>query len=284
MYYIEKENAPTSPYPFNIVRWAFEEASSDTVCFNMHNHEALEVIVVLEGELSVTCAEEKYTLGVGDSIMINPFELHSEICGKGVTYLCLTANMRKVTDFAQLSCIVGSGLVCGEYGFCTFCPSGSDAAKANFQCLTGLYEKFSRPGTAEAFFCYGAFMEYLGKLSAFLEKRTATCGGRYDMDFMRKVALYLSENYTCDIGTPDICNALHYEISCFCHKFRKNFGMCFSNYLCMYRINAARENYINSGLPVSIIAEKCGFADYNYFSRCFKKYTGVSPKQYFGKK
>ena len=33
-------------------------------------------------------------------------------------------------------------------------------------------------------------------------------------------------------------------------------------------------------LPLSEIAEKCGFSDYVYFSRRFKKITGMSPKNY----
>ncbi|MBO5908015.1 MAG: AraC family transcriptional regulator [Clostridia bacterium] len=37
--------------------------------------------------------------------------------------------------------------------------------------------------------------------------------------------------------------------------------------------------YKNS-ISLTKIAEKCGFTDYVYFSRCFKKITGMSPREY----
>jgi two-component system response regulator YesN len=36
----------------------------------------------------------------------------------------------------------------------------------------------------------------------------------------------------------------------------------------------------NSEKAISEIAEAVGFNDYNYFSRIFKKYYGISPRDY----
>lgn len=284
MYYIESPCEPATPYPFNIVRWEFDNTDKKVICFNMHNHAPFEVIVVLAGELLLTCSGEKIVLRAGDSVMINPFELHSGVCDTGVVYLCLTVNIRKITDFTDILGVFSAGLISGKYSFPSFCLSGSDAARINFEMLTRLHESFCDHSASGAFLCYGILMEYLAEICPFLYKNQVKSAGKYDPEFMRKVAIFLSENYANDIGTPDICKALHYDISCFCHKFKKNFGMCFSNYLCMYRINVACENYRNKGTPISIIAERTGFSDYNYFSRCFKKYTGVSPKKYFENK
>lgn len=46
------------------------------------------------------------------------------------------------------------------------------------------------------------------------------------------------------------------------------------------RIEIAQELLLNNNLNISEIAYRIGFNDPRYFSRCFKKVVGVSPKEY----
>lgn len=46
------------------------------------------------------------------------------------------------------------------------------------------------------------------------------------------------------------------------------------------RVQAAKKLLLKGELPISKVAESVGIADYNYFSRVFKKHTGVSPRRY----
>ena len=46
------------------------------------------------------------------------------------------------------------------------------------------------------------------------------------------------------------------------------------------RINKAKELLDNTDSKIKDIAAEIGFADYNYFSRIFKKMCGRTPKEY----
>ncbi|WJH31119.1 helix-turn-helix transcriptional regulator [Paenibacillus sp. CC-CFT742] len=46
------------------------------------------------------------------------------------------------------------------------------------------------------------------------------------------------------------------------------------------RMEAAKELLRSTELKSFEIAERVGFAEPNYFSFCFKKHIGVSPKEY----
>jgi transcriptional regulator GlxA family with amidase domain len=46
------------------------------------------------------------------------------------------------------------------------------------------------------------------------------------------------------------------------------------------RLNRAKELLLDSGLPVKTIAYQCGFTDANYFSRLFRKETGVTARTF----
>jgi len=59
---------------------------------------------------------------------------------------------------------------------------------------------------------------------------------------------------------------------------KKYAGETFINILIRKRMEAARELISSSSLKIMEIAARCGYTDQHYFSYCFKKYCGESPK------
>lgn len=62
--------------------------------------------------------------------------------------------------------------------------------------------------------------------------------------------------------------------------FRRNVGRPIFQYLNGIRIAHARELLTTTSMRVSQISDRVGFADESYFSKVFKKYTGVCPTDY----
>jgi len=63
-------------------------------------------------------------------------------------------------------------------------------------------------------------------------------------------------------------------------KFRQQFGCTIVEHIRRIRLNQARLLLATTDHPMTLIAEKCGFATYNYMSRIFRTATGLSPQQY----
>lgn len=62
--------------------------------------------------------------------------------------------------------------------------------------------------------------------------------------------------------------------------FRQSVGIPIFQYLCSLRIARAKELLTTTSMRISQISERVGFTDESYFSRVFKKYTGVCPADY----
>jgi YesN/AraC family two-component response regulator len=54
-------------------------------------------------------------------------------------------------------------------------------------------------------------------------------------------------------------------------------GRGFSDYLIEYRIERAKELLSLPGASIKQVSASCGYPDPNYFSRLFKKVTGLTP-------
>ncbi len=83
-----------------------------------------------------------------------------------------------------------------------------------------------------------------------------------------------------DITIQMLADEFHYTPNYICMLFKKETGESFKEYLTKIRINNAKALITNSSLKVYEIAEKVGYKDPDYFTRIFRKYTGVTPTEF----
>lgn len=63
--------------------------------------------------------------------------------------------------------------------------------------------------------------------------------------------------------------------------FREVMNQPITQYICEYRLEQARQRLeFDDHEKISVIAEQCGFNDYPYFSKVFKRVFGISPLEY----
>lgn len=100
-------------------------------------------------------------------------------------------------------------------------------------------------------------------------------------DIVEKAIHYTKEHYSdSEISILRLCTHLHISTGYFSGVFKKEVKMTFVQYLMHIRMEAAKELLRATELKAFEIAERVGFADPNYFSFCFKKQVGISPKDY----
>ncbi|MGI6316682.1 MAG: response regulator transcription factor [Christensenellales bacterium] len=99
-------------------------------------------------------------------------------------------------------------------------------------------------------------------------------------DVVREILKYLHENYYQDISLGELADRYFLNSSYLCRTFKKQVGKPFTVYLANLRLRHACELLRATSMSVYEIAERCGYKDYFYFARLFKRMLGVTPTQY----
>lgn len=259
---------------------------NDNNAFYQHHHDVLEILCVTSGKIIVTVDKTEYLLKKGDVVIVNPFKIHF---GKWVEqsdaeYYCYTCNLKSLLGFhTSVLEKCQKQLLEGTLQFDVYHNSQSESAKFILDILTKTHTEFGKKTPSSECLCVG----YTYMLCAYLFdnccKESDAPDTSRDVEFIKQVSVYMNDNYTNNISTSHIAKHFYMTTSRFCSVFQKNFGLSFLNYLCYFRIIRASEMYFNKGMSLYDIAYKVGFSDYNYFSKMFKKYMGVTPSKYYGK-
>lgn len=103
--------------------------------------------------------------------------------------------------------------------------------------------------------------------------------GKYSL-IIRKVIAHINHDLTQDLSLKAQAALFSVTPSYLSHLFKKETGMTLSNYVNQQRINHAKYLLTNTDLQIQQIAHDCGYIDICYFTKVFKKITGVTPSEY----
>lgn len=91
---------------------------------------------------------------------------------------------------------------------------------------------------------------------------------------------YICENYANQITIDMVANDLYISASYLMHIFKDEMGKTFNECLTEYRIITAKELLGLNKYKIYEVSSMVGYKDVKYFSQIFKKYCGVTPREY----
>lgn len=101
---------------------------------------------------------------------------------------------------------------------------------------------------------------------------------------VRRAVTYIRLHLAEPLTLRQIAEGIRVSPSYLSRTFNREMGESVSNYIAGARVEKAAELLKFTGLPVQSIAAYVGFANLNYFSRCFRLHKGMTPTQYRNRK
>ena len=229
-----------------------------------HKQDAYLLTFVVSGEAELTVGNKSFELSTGDFCAFFPQSNASYITKSDVPWsirwvtltgtqlqellpmLCITKEnpILKVSDPNQIEGILEK----------LFTLTPKDDLRSKISALSLLYELFSS----------------LAKSSALPIKN----------ETVADAVKYISRHYNDDLSIEFLSQRAFLNANYFSKLFTSNVGITPQQFIIRTRMEKAKELLTFSELNVGEISLAVGFSDSLYFSRAFKKYTGVSPSEY----
>lgn len=95
-----------------------------------------------------------------------------------------------------------------------------------------------------------------------------------------RICRYLSDNLAVPFSSESIEKEFYLSYKYMAHLFKKEKGVTMQQYHNSVRMDEASRLLCSTLMSIGEIADKLGFSDVLYFSRCFHAFTGKSPSAY----
>jgi AraC-like DNA-binding protein len=250
--------------------------------FLAHWHAEMELVLVLDGQITLGYNSGQSVLETGDMAMFSSDNIHfydSKNDESTVLILVFRPDMiESVVDFAEnASCsniIVQKAAV--ENG------GASDLTLIEMRsCFESIYDELNGRKPEYKLLIKARLIELIGLFRRFRRKDTETGANTALVDsntkIIQKAIRYIGENYSHDISLEDISNYMNISTFYFSRIFSKSTGMTFKNYLNSYRIEKAQKMIVSTSQQIVDIAYECGFSSVRTFNRVFRTVRGITP-------
>lgn len=107
-----------------------------------------------------------------------------------------------------------------------------------------------------------------------------TLDGDKPNNTLSDICKYIAEHYTEKILLDNICFLFGTNRTTLCQNFKDEYGTTILQYIDQLKIKEAKKLLQTQKLSITEISDKLGFNSIHYFSRHFKKKTGITPSEY----
>ncbi len=232
-----------------------------------HYHNHYEIYYLKKGNVRYFINEHVYDVKEGDIVLIPPHAIHK------------TASLMDEGAERFLISFTNKFIVY---------PKNDKI----FSCFNSYYFKNSQIGeivekVANEFFnrdyysdemIAGYIREMLVKLNRMAEGKT-----HHEISWKNSVMQdsvhYICENYDKELSLSSIAEKFALSESHFSRQFKVYTGFGVAEYISIVRIKNAEKLLVTTNLPITEIAQNCGFNSSSYFTAVFKKMRGKTPAE-----
>lgn len=245
-------------------------------------HEAIEIKYFYEGEVALMINSNVIIASPGDITIVNPYEIHANINfniynGK---YHMIIIDVDALSNFNHNEYNLRHILIDNRQKF-------NNHIKSN-EVLQSILKRIFDESLNKHKYYKTIIQSLVCEFFAILlrEELNNNCdNSNKEINEKHKKAISpaltkIHTNYTKKLTTIELAKECNMSMYHFCRIFKLAMNMTSVEYIIQHRINIAETLLLTTKDSIAEIAWGCGFESESYFSRCYKKLKGISPRTY----
>ena len=238
----------------------------------LHTHPFTELFYVVDGKGEFNIQGQRFPVKPNDFVIINPQVEHTELSSpdEPLEYIVLGINGLSFSNLTPVSE--------GGHPFSFF--NLRDEQKDILRYLNAMVQEATSQSMSYELVCHNLLEFLLIKIlrhQHFDLEVGKQSKATKDISFIKH---YLETYYHESIQLEDLASMTHLSRFYISHSFKKEIGMSPMEYLIAIRIKESKILLRTTNYSISQVADIVGFTTPTYFSKQFRKSTGISPTDY----
>lgn len=238
----------------------------------LHTHPFTELFYVIDGKGEFNIQGQRFPVKANDFVIINPQVEHTELSSpdEPLEYIVLGINGLSFSNLTPVSE--------GGHPFSFF--NLRDEQKDILRYLNAMVQEATSQSMSYELVCHNLLEILLIKIlrhQHFDLEVSKQSKATKDISFIKH---YLETYYHESIQLEDLASMTHLSRFYISHSFKKEIGMSPMEYLIAIRIKESKILLRTTNYSISQVADIVGFTTPTYFSKQFRKSTGISPTDY----
>lgn len=268
-------------FPF-FIQYGFHEKENE-----LHGHKDFsELVMVMNGSATHTVENEQYHIKKGDVFVIDQYTHHRytdaenfRICNIMFRpeYMFQNLNHIRQNSGFQALFVLEPYYAQNHHFSSRLCLKPEDFSFIS-RIISEMIQEYTFRNDGWQTLIYSRFIQ----LCTILSRLYQSCNDIKNNDILKLASAiaHIEKNFCSEITISDLAHISGYSIRQLNRLFNSAFSISPSHYLCNLRIQKAQQLLKSTNMSMAEIAWSCGFSEQNYFSRIFKKYTGITPTRY----
>lgn len=248
--------------------------------FEVHTHEFCEIFFVLSGAGIHIAGDAEHRLRKGELFAVKGREKHGF---RECVQLNIVNVMFRVSPVTAQQCMGLPGfwvlfLHEQRFGSISHVALSGDGFERVQDWCRQMLDEYTAGAPGSVAICHAVLtqlMVFLARSCQRIPQNTALPDFR-----LAEALVYLQRNYMKPLELDELAALVGFSPRHFSRLFQELYHDSPMRYLTQVRLAHARRLLAHTGYTVTEVAGMCGFADGNYFSRIFKRDTGVTPLQW----
>lgn len=250
--------------------------------YPLHWHEEFEIIYVMDGQIEIQVSSEKFLCNQCDIVIIPSGVLHKiqQVNNDKAFYFNILFRLNLLESDENSNIFKKYFLpLLSENGINNYIPSCTPLNYELAPIINRLITTRQKKYNNQELVIKSELFILMEKLQGVIKNDFPSHSKSSQISRLKPLITKISKDYAENITVKMAADMCAMSETYFMKFFKKMTGITFIEYVNSVRLDNAHKLLTETDKSISEIAEACGFNNFSYFIRTFKKHFGKTPKQ-----